>query len=260
MIFDSEYTKYWMSTVDKSIDGTEIPGVAHANYFLAKIPEINRNSIIIDIGCSYGRIFEALNYYSSNIHGIDLDPSALELAKKHDYISLHEAFAEQTPFASDFADLIFAFLIFDVLDQTKFLLEASRILKSGGYILLTGTSDNYDLDDSLALDAERNSYRKNFPKKFTNVPELIRYLGFIGFDIVEFFTFKRRGNFGIFQFSDSNKVDSELYIFYEFVIIAKKVKANKDINCPDFSVSSKHSKTALTHSLLNGFQDVDSFF
>lgn len=151
-------------------------------------------------------------------------------------------------------------MIFDVLDQTKFLLKSSRILKPGGHLLFSGTSDNYDLDDSLALDAERNSYRKNFSKKFTDVPELIRYLGFIGFDLVETYTFKRRGDFRIFRFRDSNKVDSKLDIFYKFVIIVKKVKANKDINCPNFLVSFKHSKTALKRSQLNGFKDVDTFF
>ena len=161
-LLNEKYTDYWINAVEKSIDGTIIPSLAHARKFLSEIPNMGSNPTILDIGCSFGRMFDALHEQSENIHGLDVENSALKKAGKFSYKTLKNASAEQSGFENEFADLIFTWLVFDVLDQEKFVKEAFRVLKQKGVLFFTGTSNNYLDDDDLAFNAEKKQLFERF--------------------------------------------------------------------------------------------------
>jgi len=108
MEFDMKYTEYWKLAVNKSIDGTTIPGLRHAEKFLSEIQFSQSSPTIVDVGCSFGRMFPLLSGISKTVHGLDVDPFALNSAANFTYSSLRIASAENTNFEDCFADLVFA--------------------------------------------------------------------------------------------------------------------------------------------------------
>ena len=144
--FDSKYTDYWEQAVKDSIDGSKIPGVNEAKFFLQGM-QLNRSDKILELGCSFGRMFEAISSFSDNVYGVDPELSALVKAANKPYKSLDQGFAENTKYKNEFFDAIFCWAVFDVVNQKKGFFEMNRILKKQGKLLLTGKNSNYHLDD-----------------------------------------------------------------------------------------------------------------
>ena len=259
MIFNREYSKYWESAVSKSVDGTVIPGVAEAKHFLDDL-EISRADRILDLGCSFGRMFEPLSHFSEEIFGIDLDPYAVEKAGLKPYRVVRQGAAEETGFPDAFFDVVFCWAVFDVVDHAKGLVEANRILKDGGKYLFTGKNNNYCSDDILAWKAEKNAFLKNFPNKFTSLIGVLKSFKSLGFKLDRLVIFPRRGDFGILNYVDID-VDAEgEYIGYEYLIVCHKVgvvASNLDIVEP---LHGQHSKTAISLSAKAGFSVPMEFF
>ena len=104
MKFDKEYTQYWSSAVSKSVDGTIIAGVNEAKHFLQYLG-IKRDDRVLDLGCSFGRMNEALVVYSDQIFGIDPDTYAIEKANLQPYREVCQGTAENTEFDNEFFDV-----------------------------------------------------------------------------------------------------------------------------------------------------------
>lgn len=262
MIFDKSYTDYWMRTVNGSIDGTIIPGNEHAWHFLSKLKMKNfeKDSVILDVGCSFGRMFDTLYRLSSNIYGVDCDYYATSLAKRKPYIGVVDAPGEETGLPNNFAHLTFAWLVFDVLDQARFLQEASRITKVGGLLICTATNDSYCEDDVLAFKAEKNAYLKQFPKSFTNTFILNELLSELGFTMEVAWTFKRRGDFGKLKYSEhlnSNGFNNH----YELLFVARKLQSAQ-VNIPRYAgqLSKRFSDTSLAIAKKLGYLDSYALF
>ena len=118
MKFGKEYTNYWSSAVNKSVDGTVIAGVNEATHFLQYLG-IKRDDSVLDLGCSFGRLYEALAVYSDQVFGIDPDPFAVEKARLQSYQEVRQGAAEDTGFDKDFFDVVFCWAVFDVVDHKK---------------------------------------------------------------------------------------------------------------------------------------------
>src|SRR5450830_1598221 len=114
MKFDKDYTNYWSSTVNKSLDGTVIAGLNEAKHFLQYLG-IERPDLILDLGCSFGRMHEALAVYSDQIFGIDPDPYAVEKACLQPYREVRQGSAEHTGFGNSYFDVVFCWAVFDVV-------------------------------------------------------------------------------------------------------------------------------------------------
>ena len=227
MKFDKEYTEYWASAVEKSVDGTTIAGLNEAKYFLDLIP-IKKSDSVLDLGCSFGRMYELLGSYSNNIYGVDPDKYAVQEAKKKSYIEVLQGKAERTGFEDSFFNLIFCWATFDVVDHLQGLKEFNRILKNEGTLLITGKNSNYYDDDPLAFKAEKNAFLKAFPNRFTNLQIFLKNLDEFGLELINIYLFPRRGDFGKLNLGSPNKISNNSYISYEYLIICKKYSAVRE--------------------------------
>jgi len=261
MSFNREYTEYWIKTVDKSIDGTVIPSNKHALHFFKKfgIDVVHQN--VLDIGCSNGRMFDALSTVSESIIGVELDPFAVALARKKNYVRLIESRAEEMPLPDETADFVFSWLVFDILDQATFLCEASRIIKLGGLLLFTFTGSDYFDDDELALQAEANAFKKRFPKQFTNPQKLLEFFPIAGFEMKKICAFYRRGDFGRLKYVQLD-LNKPIPKFYEAIVVVKKVGEMRldNIETAAAELSSKVSITSTRIAQELGYSDSKSLF
>lgn len=257
MKFGEEYTKYWASTVNKSVDGTVIAGVKEANNFLQYL-EIDRQNRVLDLGCSFGRMYEALSIYSDHVYGIDLDPFAVEKARLQPYRAVHQGSAEATGFEKNSFDLVFCWAVFDVVDHEKGLTEINRILRNEGKLLLTGKSDNYCPDDDLAFKAEKNAFLKQFPNRFTDLSAVLKNFKTLGFELDKLFIFPRRGDFGLLNFSECGD-DSEC-VGYEYLILCHKIADQDGIVVLKEKLDGKFSKTATSIAAQGGYAGAKELF
>ena len=222
--FDKTYLEYWNNIQKDSssseVRKIEVPSDEIVSAYIAFL-KIRRQDVILDLGCSYGRLYPALSVYSRNIHGVDVDLDAINEAKKCKYVSLVKGKAEETNFASDFFDTIVCWAVYDCVNQNEALIEANRILKVGGKLLITGKNTNYRIDDNSAFIAERNAKLKSFPNHFTDVYKLINNMNLFGFKLIYAFGFEERGDLAR---NISFKIDSKYTMeFYEYVLIMEKV-------------------------------------
>jgi SAM-dependent methyltransferase len=259
MKFGKEYTEYWSSAVDKSVDGTAIAAVNEAKYFLQYL-EINRDDLVLDLGCSFGRMYDALSVYSDNILGVDPDSYAVEKARLQPYKEVRQGTAESTEFDKDLFDAVFCWAVFDVVDHKRGLSELNRILKVGGKLLLTGKNNNYFTDDVLAYKAEKNAYLKAFPNKFTDLKSVLSNFDKLGFELDKLLLFPRRGDFGLLEFVDQGVNLKDDYIGYEYLIIGHKVSDQ----CSDWhlgeNLEERFSRTATVMAKNSEFSGPEEMF
>lgn len=259
MKFNEAYTKYWSSAVNKSVDGIIIAGVNEAKNLLQHLG-IKRDDRALDLGCSFGRMHEALAVYSDQIFGIDLDSYAVEKARLQPYREVRQGTAEYTGFDIDFFDVVFCWAVFDVVDHKKGLAEINRILKNGGKLLFTGKNNNYFPDDNLAYKAEKNAFLKSFPNKFTDLGSLLGNFQSLGFKLDKLLIFPRRGDFGLLNFVDQGLDLKDNYIGYDYLIICHKVSDQDAVGLPGVNLEGQFSKTAITLAAQAGFPSAKDFF
>lgn len=263
MEFNQSYTLYWQSAVQKSVDGTIIAGPKHADHFLYPL-DLKRNDIILDLGCSTGRMYEMLNSYSDSIYGIEPDNYAISIASKLPYLDVRLGTVEAIGYPNDYFDFVFCWAVFDVVNHKKGLTEINRILKNGGRFLITGKGDNYNPEDILAFKAEKNAFLKGFPNRFTNLGALCSQINLFGFAIINLFTFPCRGDIGKLNYQKNNLVGHEtqkIDYAYEYLMIAEKkcdpnFKKIEDV----YLLENAHTFTAKVLAKKAGFSSVKQYF
>lgn len=101
-----------------------------------------KNLTCLDIGCSTGIISDFLSRYFKRVHGIEIDPHAIELAKKHfkkKNLSFSVGSAMDLNFKSNSLDVIICSEIYSYVDNPqKLMKEIFKILKPGGICYFTG--------------------------------------------------------------------------------------------------------------------------
>ena len=263
MEFNETYTRYWEGAVKKSIDGTIIAGPTEASDLL-KICNIGGVENCLDLGCSTGRMYEVLSSISQHVYGIDPDGYAVSKAREHPYSGVHVGAAEKTGHANEFFDLIFCWAAFDVISHAEGLCEANRILKKGGRLLFTGKSANYLINDALAFEAEKNAYLKGFPNRFSNLTAMQMEMHALGYEIIDFISFARRGDLGKMNYRRHDSLDAFLAhesCCYEYLMIVKKISSleNKKINS-EMNLDRPFSITAFRRSEEAGFDSAAAYF
>ncbi|XP_071328716.1 putative methyltransferase DDB_G0268948 [Trachinotus anak] len=101
--------------------------------------------LAVDLGCGTGQNSRLLAPHFREVVGIDVSECQLEEAKAvpgNPNIMYREGTAEELPFADGSVDLVTAASAAHWFDQSRFLAEASRVLKPRGCMALLGYSDN----------------------------------------------------------------------------------------------------------------------
>ena len=259
--FDKSYSDYWKNIQQNSSSAisrrVEVPSVEIVDFYMSMF-NVEKEERLLDLGCSYGRLFDTISKHSNKVYGIDVDLETINKALAYNYICLVQGQSEATHFASNFFDKIFCWAVFDVVDQEQSLVELNRILRVGGKLLVTGKSVNYKLDDKNAFIAERNAKLKNFPNHFTDVYKLLGNIEKFGFRIVKAMGFENRGDFANknhFDLDPDHRAN-----FYEYILIIEKigppVSESKAIKfCYDFSETAMRLSTdAKQASILDFFR------
>lgn len=237
------------------MDGTTIAGPKICAEYV-KLLELQEGQKVLDLGCSFGRMFPVLREKTSRVFGMDLDPQVVAEAAKKPYVQVLSGRAEDTGFEAEFFDAVLAWAVFDVVEQNLAFVEMNRILKNHGRLLVTGKNTRYPLTDRLGFVAERNAYLKKFPNRFTDLKLLTEKISDWGFQIRYEFLFSQRGDFGLNQVNTSVDPDKAAY---EFLLVLEKTK-NLSGEVPDISLTQPISLTAQRMSWQAGFSDVNEFF
>jgi ubiquinone/menaquinone biosynthesis C-methylase UbiE len=98
--------------------------------------ESGRIDRALDVGCGTGQSTLALLEVAKEIVGLDSSAEMLFHAVQHDRIRFVEGRAEQMPFGDAAFGLMTVALAFHWFDQQKFLLEAQRLLRPGGWLVI----------------------------------------------------------------------------------------------------------------------------
>jgi len=101
--------------------------------------DFERGARVVDVGCGTGATVEYLirNWHFAAI-GVDPSEKLLEEGKKRNAdLPLYSGVGEALPLASDSMDGILAECTLSLMDYHRALLEFSRVLKVGGWLLVT---------------------------------------------------------------------------------------------------------------------------
>ena len=140
----------WRATGSGDADDFLLSGSAAVNFFDKEALGRHRKSFrdfssILDFGCGCGRLIRSLRPLCDQwaaIHGTDIDAGAIAWCKENIADASFSVNAENPPlrFEDKSMDLIYASSVFthlDAEDQFHWLAELQRIMKPGGYVLLT---------------------------------------------------------------------------------------------------------------------------
>jgi 2-polyprenyl-3-methyl-5-hydroxy-6-metoxy-1,4-benzoquinol methylase len=126
--------EYSSSTEDRLIF------LLHQKTYLFALDYVGAKNVL-DFGCGDGYGTRMLAERSAVILGIDVDPAAIELARKkysHPSLAFRHIGGLPLPFESESFDVVLSFQVIEHVDDVPFYLEEiHRILKKGGRFLLT---------------------------------------------------------------------------------------------------------------------------
>jgi 2-polyprenyl-6-hydroxyphenyl methylase/3-demethylubiquinone-9 3-methyltransferase len=109
--------------------------------------EIGENKTVLDIGCGAGMLTNAFSKEGHTVHGIDLSPSSLEVAIKHDEtkkVSYQVANAYAIPYEKETFDVVCAMDVLEHVEEPSLLIsEASRVLKPEGLFFFHTFNRNF---------------------------------------------------------------------------------------------------------------------
>jgi SAM-dependent methyltransferase len=98
--------------------------------------ENGRINRALDVGCGTGQSTLALLEIADEIIGVDNSAEMLSHVASHERIRYVEGSAERMTFADGIFGLVTVAGAFHWFDQQKFLLEAKRVLKRGGWLVI----------------------------------------------------------------------------------------------------------------------------
>ena len=121
----------------------------------------------LDIACGTGLSSKALFEIATNVYGTDPSQEMLNFASQTDKIHYSIASAEQQPFADNSFDLITVSSGVHWFDIDKFLLEASRLLKSKSWLVLY---ENHFISEMVGNDNFSNWFPNSYLKRYPSPP------------------------------------------------------------------------------------------
>ncbi len=126
--------------------------------FMRRVPRL----AILDVGCGTGRNMQLLSGYGT-VTGIDVSEEAVRFCKKRKLKRVYLGNAEHIPYRDDRFDLV---TLFDVLyhrhirSDSQVLSECHRVLKRGGYLLVTDCAFQQFFAPHDVLNQTRHRYTR----------------------------------------------------------------------------------------------------
>ncbi|HEY4327766.1 MAG TPA: methyltransferase domain-containing protein [Mucilaginibacter sp.] len=156
--------------------------INHIKDFLKLDKRLNK---VLDIACGTGLSTKALLPIANNVYGTDLSAEMLKVAFEKDKINYRIAPAEQQPFENDEFDLVTVSSGVHWFDIDAFLIEANRLLKTGGWLVIYENFFSGDMDgrDDFKKWVNEVYYKQSFPspprnKHYDWSPENLQLKGF----------------------------------------------------------------------------------
>jgi ubiquinone/menaquinone biosynthesis C-methylase UbiE len=131
---------------------------------------------ILDIGCGMGMYVSQFRQFSSEVHGVDVDPDKVERASAW-LPNLHVAQAEDLPFPDSSFDVILLNEVIEhVEDDVQTIREAYRVLAPGGHIVIYAPNRLYPFETHGFFLGSRYFGPCNLPIVANWVPDQVRHV------------------------------------------------------------------------------------
>ena len=120
--------------------------------------------LVVDVGCGTGASSIAFASVARRVLAIDPSIAMLACARKNARVTYARAQAERIPAKKASADLVVAGVAFHWFDQSRFLKEAMRVLKPGGWLVVYSDYCTFKTSGSKLLRQwAEDQYYKTFP-------------------------------------------------------------------------------------------------
>jgi SAM-dependent methyltransferase len=125
--------------------------------FLRAIPQ-DRALDILDVGCGAGNMIHHLARYG-RVRGIEVDARPVKIAQARGYDVRHGDATQAIPFPDASFDLVTALDVIEHVEADENILrEAYRVLKPGGYLLITTPAFQWLWSHNDVLNAHKRRY------------------------------------------------------------------------------------------------------
>lgn len=138
---------------------------------------LRRNSRILDFGVGWGRIirFFLNDVDAANLYGIDVDEAILDVARSTGVPGNLSRIGPNArlSYEDGYFDVVYAFSVFSHLSEasaTFWLAELMRVLKPGGTLVMTTTTDHFlELCQACSFkETDRNQYEEDYARMFAD--------------------------------------------------------------------------------------------
>ncbi|TGN18274.1 class I SAM-dependent methyltransferase [Leptospira idonii] len=143
---------------------------------------------ICDVGSGYGIFLEELkkNFEKAELYGIEPSPEMAKISNEKGIITLNASAESSAEWSHRFDLVISSEVIEHVFSPEQFVISIHRLVKSGGYALLTGLG--YEGFDILTLQERSNSIFPPHHINFLSIEGFEKLFKKVGFSEVEIIT------------------------------------------------------------------------